>query len=262
MTRKGTTKMRFMFVVLLMLTQSCVCTVVDPGNRGVQVEFGEVKPRILPEGLSQKALFASVTEISVRQQIAKLDATCFSSDLQQVQIHAKVMYRVPENNVIKVFRDYRGDPFDSLVSPRIQESIKEVTALLTAEQLAKQREDVKLKTLDLSRQKVGEIIEIVDIVIENVDLSPQLKLAIESKMVQEQEAAKAKFTQQKAEIEAATDVIRAEGEAKAIRIRGQALRETPGLIELQIVEKWNGVSPMVVGSGTGANILLPMTGGK
>lgn len=146
------------------------------------------------------------------------------------------------------------------MAPRVQESIKEVTALLTAEQLAKQREDVKAKTLELSRQKVGDLITIEDIVIENVDLSPQLKAAIESKMVQEQEASKARFTQQKAEIEAATEVIKAEGEAKAIRIRGQALRETPGFIDLQIVEKWNGVAPLVVGGGQGTNILLPMAG--
>lgn len=245
---------------LAVFMQGCVCTVVEPGNRGVQVNLGEVKAQILPEGLAVKSPLTSVTEISVRQQTVKLDANCFSSDLQQVQIHANVMYRIPEANVVKVFRDYSGDPFNSLVAPRIQESLKEVTAMLTAEQLAKQREDVKVKTLNLARTKVGELLYIEDIVVENVDLSPQLKTAIESKMVQEQEAAKAKFTQQKAEIEAATDVIRAEGEAKAIRIRGQALRETPGLIDLQIVEKWDGKAPLVVGGGQGTNILLPMTG--
>lgn len=254
--------MRMFLLVVLMAVQGCMCAVVDPGNRGVQVNFGEVKSQVLPEGLATKSPFTSVTEISVRQRTDRLDATCFSSDLQQVQIHAKVMYRIPETNVIKVFRDYSGEPFPTLVAPRIQESIKEVTALLTAEQLAKQREDVKMKTLELARQKVGEIVYIEDIVVENVDLSPQLKAAIESKMVQEQEAAKARFTQLKAEIEAATDVIRAEGEAKAIRIRGQALRETPGFIDLQIIEKWNGVAPMVVGGGNGPSILLPMTVGK
>jgi prohibitin 2 len=252
--------MKNLVLAMALLTQGCMCAVVDPGNRGVQVNLGEVKAQILPEGMAFVSPLTRVTEISVRQQTSKLDANCFSSDLQQVQVHVKIMYRIPEANVIKVFRDYSGNPFESLVAPRVQESLKEITAGLTAEGLAKQREDVKLKAIDLARAKVGDLVYIEDIVIENVDLSPQLKQAIESKMVQEQEAAKAKFTQQKAEIEAATDVIRAEGEAKAIRIRGQALRETPGFIELQIVEKWNGVSPMVVGGGNGTNILLPMTG--
>ena len=80
-------------------------------------------------------------------------------------------------------------------------------------------------------------------------------------MVQEQEAAKAKFTQAKAEIEAQTAVIRAKGEAEAIRVRGRAVQDNPGLVQLQIVEKWNGVSPLVIGGGGGggsANILLPI----
>jgi prohibitin 2 len=79
-------------------------------------------------------------------------------------------------------------------------------------------------------------------------------------MVQEQEAAKARFTQQKSQIEADTVIIKAKGEAEAIRIRGEALRDTPGLIQLQIVEKWDGKSPLVIGGGenTGTNFILPL----
>jgi prohibitin 2 len=86
-----------------------------------------------------------------------------------------------------------------------------------------------------------------------------LEEAIEAKMVQEQEAAKAKFTQQKAQIEADTVVIKAKGDAESIRIRGEALKQTPAFIDLQIVEKWDGKAPMVFGGGTGGvNMLLPL----
>jgi len=95
----------------------------------------------------------------------------------------------------------------------------------------------------------------------NIDLTKDLETAIEAKMVQEQEAAKAKFTQQKAQIEADTVVIKAKGDAESIRIRGEALKQTPAFIDLQIVEKWDGKAPLVVnGSGAGsANILLPLS---
>ena len=100
---------------------------------------------------------------------------------------------------------------------------------------------------------------LVDVVIQNIDLSHELEAAIEAKMVQEQEAAKAKFTQQKAQIEADTVVIKAKGDAESIRIRGEALKLTPAFIDLQIVEKWDGKAPMVYGgSGSGANMLLPL----
>jgi len=107
---------------------------------------------------------------------------------------------------------------------------------------------------------LGELLFIEDLVIQNVSLTKELEHAIEQKMVQEQEAAKARFTQQKAEIEASTAIIRARGEAEAIRVRGKALQDNPGLVQLQIVEKWNGVAPTVLSTtGThGANIILPL----
>src|SRR5688572_9388139 len=77
-------------------------------------------------------------------------------------------------------------------------------------------------------------------------------------MVQEQDAAKAKFTQLKAQIEAETAIIRAKGDAQSIEVRGQALRSNPDFIKLEIVQAWNGKSPLVVGSDGGANMLLNM----
>ena len=92
-------------------------------------------------------------------------------------------------------------------------------------------------------------------------LSKELEKAIEEKMVQEQEAAKSKFLKDKARIEAETAEIRAAGEAKAIEIRGEAIRKNPGIIDLQLIEKWNGVSPLVVGQ-TAGNFVLPLQNKK
>ncbi|OFZ12040.1 MAG: hypothetical protein A2Z20_07345 [Bdellovibrionales bacterium RBG_16_40_8] len=233
--------------------------VIPPGHRGVLVTLGKVSPVFAPEGLGFKLpLVTTVVPISVRQQTTVSNTECYSSDLQQINVELKVLYRIPENMIVKMFRDYSGDPFDSLVAPRISEALKEVTALQSAEQIVKKREDVKAKTLEASRSKVGDLLVIEDVVIQNVALSKELETAIEAKMVQEQEAAKAKFTQAKAEIEAQTAIIRAKGEAEAIRVRGRAVQDNPGLVQLQIVEKWNGISPLVVGGGSGANILLPV----
>ena len=147
-----------------------------------------------------------------------------------------------------------------MIAPRIQEALKEVTALQSAEQIVKKREEIKTRSLSSVKQKIGDILYVEDLVLENITLSKELEAAIESKMVQEQEAAKARFTQQKSQIEADTVIIKAKGEAEAIRIRGEALRDTPGLIQLQIVEKWDGKSPLVIGGGenTGTNFILPL----
>jgi prohibitin 2 len=247
------------FVVIIFAATSTY--VVQPGFRGIEVTLGKVSPAFKPEGFGYKTpLVTTIVPVTIRQQTKELSAECYSSDLQQVNTELRVLYRVPESSVVKIYQDYAGDPFDSLVAPRVQEALKEVTALQSAEQIVKNREEIKTKTLAATRLKIGTLLFVEDIVIQNIGLTKELETAIEAKMVQEQEAAKAKFTQQKAEIEATTAIIRAKGEAESIRIRGEALKLTPAFIDLQIVEKWDGKSPLVVGSGSGgANILLPLS---
>lgn len=235
--------------------------VVEPGYRGVEVTLGKVSPVFKPEGFGWKSPFVThIVPVSVRQQTRELQAECYSSDLQQVKTELRVLYRIPESSVVRIYQQYAGDPFDSLIAPRIQEALKEVTAMQSAEQIVKKREEIKSQALISAQKKVGDILVIVDVVIQNIDLSHELEAAIEAKMVQEQEAAKAKFTQQKTQIEADTAVIKAKGEAESIHIRGEALKQTPAFIELQIVEKWDGKSPLVVAgsNANGANLLLPM----
>jgi prohibitin 2 len=247
------------FIVFIVLAFS-TSFVIPPGHRGVLITMGKVSPAFAPEGLGFKLPFiTTVVPVSVRQQSTVTKSECYSADLQQISVELRVLYRIPESMIVKMFRDYSGDPFDSLISPRVSEALKEVTALQSAEQIVKKREEIKSKTVESARAKIGDLLIIEDVVIQNVSLSQELETAIEAKMVQEQEAAKAKFTQAKAEIEAQTAIIRAKGEAEAIRVRGRAVQDNPGLVQLQIVEKWNGVSPLVVGGGgSGANILLPI----
>jgi prohibitin 2 len=250
-----------LLIFIVIISLSSASYVVNPGYRGVEVTLGKVSPIFKGEGFGWKTPFIThIVPVSIRQETREVTAQCYSSDLQQVKTDLRVLYRVPEGSVVKIYQQYAGDPFDSLIAPRVQEALKEVTSMDTAEQIVKQREEIKTKALAAAQLKVGDILLIVDVVIQNIDLSPELETAIEAKMVQEQEAAKAKFTQQKAQIEADTVVIKAKGDAESIHIRGEALKQTPAFIDLQIVEKWDGKAPMVVGSttGGGVNMLLPL----
>lgn len=243
------------FVVVLMASSGTY--VVQPGYRGVQVTMGQVSPQFKPEGFGLKTpLVTAIVPVSIRQQTAEEKAEAYSADLQQVVFNLRILYRIPEASVVKLFKEYLGGPFESLIAPRVQEAIKEVTALQSAEQVVKNREHIKTRSLELARKKVGEILVIEDIVIENITLTGELERAIEAKMVQEQEAAKSKFVQQRAQIEADTAVIKAKGEAESIRIRGEALKKSPAYLDLQVVDKWDGVTPLVIGGGD--NLVFPL----
>jgi len=232
--------------------------VVQPGYRGVEVTMGKVSPAFKPEGFGLKAPFVTtIHPISVRQQTAEDKAECYSSDLQQTHIELRVLFRIPESSVVKLFQQYYGDPFESLVAPRVHEALKEVTALQSAEQIVKNREQIKTRALEIARKKIGTLLVIEDIVIQNIALTKELEHAIEAKMVQEQEASKSKYLQQRAQIEADTAVIQAKGEAESIRIRGQALKDNPAFVDLKIVDKWDGITPLVIGGGE--SLLLPLS---
>jgi prohibitin 2 len=247
-------------IFVLVIAGSSASYVVDPGHRGILVTLGRVAPVPKPEGFGLKLPFvSSVVLQSIRQQTARMEAECYSSDLQQVKMDVRVLYRIPESSVVSIYRDYEGDPFDALIRPRVAEAIKEVTALRTAEQAVQRREEIKNLSFDNVRKKVTDLLVIEDIVLEEIKLTQVLETAIESKMVQEQEAARARFSQQQVLTEASTAVIKARGEAESINLRGRALRENPSVLELQIVEQWDGVTPLVVGPGaSGANMLLPL----
>src|SRR5580658_8225188 len=253
-----------LFVVVVLLSSANY--VVEPGTRGIKVTLGKAAQQFLPEGFGWKTPFVTtIVPVNIRQQTQPVKAECFSSDLQQVIADLRVLYRVPEGSVVEIFKKFSGDPFDSLIAPRVQEAIKEVTALQTAEQIVKNREEIKQKTLAAARQKIGDILTVEDIVIRNIDLSAELERAIEAKMVAEQETAQARFKQVQVQVEADTAIIKAKGEAEAIRVRGEALKLNPAYLRWQVVDRWNGKSPLVVPADANnpvAGLLLPIGTGE
>ena len=252
------------FIVIVAAAQST--QVVEPGNRGVRVTLGKVSPVFEQEGLVIKPPFITrIHQVSIRQQTEELGCELYSSDLQQVKARLRILYRVPEGSVVSLFQNFEGDPFQTLIAPRVVEALKEVSSTQSAEMIVQNRETIKLEALALTRKKIGEdaksgpIVIIEDLTISDLALSPELNTAIEQKMTQREEAERAKFVERQAVIEAQTVVIKARGEGEAISIRGKALRENPAFIQLEIVERWDGLSPAVVGGrGDEAKVMIPL----
>lgn len=254
-------------VFVLVIAGSQATQVVEPGHRGVRVTLGKVSPTFEMEGFLVKPPFiTTIHQVSIRQQTEELRTACYSSDLQQVKAIVRILYRVPESSVVSLFQEYQGDPFPTLIAPRVIEALKEVASMQSAEMIVQNRETIKLETLEALRRKIGDnrdagpLVVIEDLTLSDLALSPELNAAIEQKMTQREEAERAKFVQRQAEIEAETAIIKARGEAESIQIRGRVLRENPAFIQLQIVEKWDGISPMVVGGqGDSTPVMVPLT---
>ena len=185
---------RVLLLLVALVVLSSSFYVVEPGTRGIKITLGKAQAGFLPEGPGFKTPFiTSIVDVNVRQQTQAVNAECFSSDLQQVVIDLRVLYRVPDKSVVEIYKQYSGDPFDSLIAPRVQETLKELTAMQTAEQVVKGREQIKQKALVAARHKIGDLLWVEDIVLRDIHLSSELEHAIEAKMVAEQQAAQARL---------------------------------------------------------------------
>ena len=147
------------FAVFLLLFVPGCFYVVDPGERGVRVTLGTMSDDFVPPGFGMKLPFLTeIRRVNVQQDTREISAECFSSDLQQINIQLKVLYRIPEASVVSVLRDYAGSPFEKLILPRVQEATKEVTALKTAADIVKTREQIKSAALSAARIKIGSLL--------------------------------------------------------------------------------------------------------
>lgn len=245
-------------VIIAFVFGSSFVYVIDPGFRGVAVTLGKVSQEVKGEGLGVKLPWTSIRQVEVRQKTVEHTSLVFSKDQQELKMHFKVFYKPKDSEVVTLFQKYSGDPFTSLVLPRIEESLKEQTVLLEATQILNEREKVKMRALEAAQKKIEKLVDVQDLSLVDIDFSPELKTAIEAKMVASQQAQKAVYLKNQAQVEAETALIKAQGEANAIKVQGEALRSNPAVLQLEIVRKWDGVSPTTVVNGNSGSVLLPL----
>lgn len=95
--------------------------------------------------------------------------------------------------------------------------------------------------------------------------NPEYEKAINNKKLAEQEALRlVEVTKQKeeqlkqAEIEKNIAIQKAEGEAKALQIKGSSINANPKIIQLDWINKWDGKLPVYqLGSSQGIIMNLP-----
>ena len=94
----------------------------------------------------------------------------------------------------------------------------------------------------------GMVIDGLNIV--NFHFSNVFNDAIETKVAAEQNALAAKNKLEQVTFEARQRVEPVNGKAKAIQVEASAIANNPLVLQLRALEKWNGIFPQYVGSGS------------
>ena len=238
--------------------------IIPTGYAGVLLRFGALQGQ-LAEGFNFVLPGVNtVIPIEVRTQKDEATATAASRDLQVVTTNLALNYRLETESVGKLYQQVGAEYRTRIIAPTLQESVKVVTARYTAEDLIRNRAQVKSEV----EAEIGRRLSIYFIKVEpgglsitNFDFSPEFNKAIEAKQVAQQETEKQKYLLQRAELEKQTEVARAEGKAQANKLTAQSLKEMGGglVIAREWIEKWDGKLPSVSAGGSGGQFIVDLS---
>lgn len=128
------------------------------------------------------------------------------------------------------------------------------------------REEIQHGVVDRMKREILQYKLILDqIDLREVYYNPEYESAINAKKLAEQEVMRlVEVTKQKeeqlkqAEIDKNIAIQKAEGEAKALQIKGNSLSMNPKIIQLEWINKWDGKLPTyMMGNGQGVILNLP-----
>lgn len=222
--------------------------VVGVGQVGIVSQFGKVT-REQGSGVLIKAPFPiqHLVKMNIQTQKEQQDADAATHDLQSVNTTIAVNYHLTPDTARKVYQDVGTDYKVRVIDPVIQESVKSITSQYDAADLIGKRPAVQLALEDSLQLKLGQRgITVDNVSIVNFGFSAEFNASIEAKQVAQQNAQKATYDLQTAQLKSQAQDV-------------QAKTLTPEYLELQAIEKWNGVLPTTVAGGNGTILSLPLT---
>lgn len=192
---------------------------VGTGKTGVVTTFGRVEDYTLEAGFHLKAPWNSVTEMDNRVQKSTVNLSCFSSDIQEVNMLYTLNYQIDKANAQEIYKTIGKDYYSTVVEPNIAEAVKVATARYTAEQLVQTRNNLANSIEELLEENLIKYnIKVVSTAIEDMDFTDAFTNAVEAKQVAEQR-------KKQAEIEQAQALLQAENEAEIAKVRANADKE-------------------------------------
>jgi prohibitin 2 len=170
----------------------------------------------------------------VRTRPRNIQSLTGSRDLQMVNITIRTLTKPEVQKLPWIYRRL-GMDFDERVLPSIvNEVAKEVVAQFNASELITKREFVSRLIRDKLVKRGREFgIYMDDVSITHLSFGRDYTAAVESKQVAEQDAERAKYIVDRALQEKKGTVIRAQGQAKAAELVGDAIKKNPAFVELR-----------------------------
>ena len=236
------------FIALILVIASV--RIIPAGHTGVRITMGRVTSTASP-GMAFQVPFVQRIQI-MDNRITDLTFTteAVTRDLQGVNMEYTVNYSLNAEQTGEIFNTV-GVAYESIiVRPAVEETIKDITARYTIEELITERARVSADITSRLQEVLGDAgLTFVRFNIIDFSFSYEFGDAIEAVRIAEQNALQAEQDLARVEFEAAQEITRAEAQAEVLRLQAQELTDT-NLMAMWI-EAWNGELPQVMSDGSG-----------
>lgn len=248
-----------LFAIIGILILAANMVYVVPSNTvGVKYSiFTGTSEETLPEGIGIKSPFDKVYTIDTTVKERTIDGvTGQTKDAQWLTMSINVKYQIDKANAFKVYKNYKTlDNLDlNLISNVAQRCIESVTTKYNViDVLGEKRDEIYNEIEKLMKDRLAEEgVTFKMLTIKDTDAGEAIEKAIQEEAVAKKAVETAEQLKAKAEIEAETKIIEAQGEADANAVKTKQL--TDKILAEMWINKWNGELPLVSGEGEGSII--------
>ena len=261
-------------VLVIILLSSCL-KIIPEGHIGVKYQLGAIVTSDLGAGPHLKLPFIqSIKTVDIREQVYETTTSAYTRDTQTVEsIAVKLNYVYDRSELSDLIRTIGINNVESkLIVPQVNSVLKNAIGQFKAEDLVQGRSSLQEQVEGELRKSLAiNGITVTAFNIESIDFEDAFEQAVRLKVEAEQQALRAQNETVLKEEEAKQRVIAAEAEAESKRVAAEAeayaieliqkqLQSSPQYIQLQMVEKWNGEWPEVMGNTVNPFVSLNTAG--
>jgi regulator of protease activity HflC (stomatin/prohibitin superfamily) len=248
---------------------------VDETERGVRLRNGAVVGTAEPGFGFKTPIVDDVVKVNVRTTTWTWDKmNSLSYDQQPADLKISVTLRVDPTKVTQLYSRFGTieNAVKASLSPVVNQQTKIVFGRYTAVRAIQERGVLNSDIKDAISHLIGDIFVVESVQLEDIEFSPVYLKSIEDRMLAEvevqriqqnaeREKVQAEITvtkasaiadslRKQADAEAYSTRTRGEADAAAIKVKQEALSQSPNYVSLVQAEKWNGQLPttMVPGS--------------
>jgi prohibitin 2 len=179
-----------------------------------------------------------------------------TSDGQAVNVEISVRFHPDARHIYRLHQRVGPDYLNKIIRPEIRSKTRVVLAEYPVDDVySRKREEVQKKIEAQLTQSLSTNDLIVDeVLLRNVQFSPAFAAAIEQKQIAQQYAQRMQYVLEKAGLEKQQKILEAQGDARSIQLRGQAIAQSARIVQYEYARKIAPNVSTIITDGKGTSV--------